>query len=108
MAYGCLMECIPLGTEAVNTHREKPKVRQMKRETERKRNDCKLNFQNCRPDRTLAEALNEFLEEPVDTVKVRTKTEIVYKSGGTNIQTIDVHGNEVKDYAGANSDSSFI
>jgi hypothetical protein len=26
MAYGCLMECIPLTTEAVNTHREKPKV----------------------------------------------------------------------------------
>ena len=27
MAYGCLMECIPLAIEAVNTHREKPKVR---------------------------------------------------------------------------------
>ena len=27
MAYGCVMECIPLATEAVNTHREKPKVR---------------------------------------------------------------------------------
>jgi len=27
MAYGCVMECIPLGTESVNTHREKPKVR---------------------------------------------------------------------------------
>jgi len=27
MAYGCLMECIPLTIEAVNTHREKPKVR---------------------------------------------------------------------------------
>jgi hypothetical protein len=27
MAYGCLMECIPLASEAVNTHREKPKVR---------------------------------------------------------------------------------
>jgi hypothetical protein len=32
MAYGCLMECIPLATEAVNTHREKPKVRSMKRD----------------------------------------------------------------------------
>jgi 6-phosphofructo-2-kinase/fructose-2,6-biphosphatase 2 len=27
MAYGCLMECIPLRVDAVNTHREKPKVR---------------------------------------------------------------------------------
>ena len=27
MAYGCLMECIPLAIEATNTHREKPKVR---------------------------------------------------------------------------------
>jgi hypothetical protein len=27
MAYGCLMECIPLSAEAINTHREKPKVR---------------------------------------------------------------------------------
>ena len=26
MAYGCLMEIIPLPIEAVNTHREKPKV----------------------------------------------------------------------------------
>ncbi len=26
MAYGCLMECIPLEVDAVNTHREKPKV----------------------------------------------------------------------------------
>lgn len=30
MAYGCLMECIPLTPETVNTHREKPKVRQVK------------------------------------------------------------------------------
>ncbi len=28
MAYGCLMECIPLPIEAVNTHRDKPKVRE--------------------------------------------------------------------------------
>jgi hypothetical protein len=34
MAYGCLMECIPLASEAVNTHREKPKVRSMKRDDE--------------------------------------------------------------------------
>ena len=26
MAYGCLMEIIPLPIEAVNTHREKPQV----------------------------------------------------------------------------------
>jgi 6-phosphofructo-2-kinase/fructose-2,6-biphosphatase 2 len=88
MAYGCLMECIPLASEAVNTHREKPK--------------------NCRHDRTISEALNEFLEEPIDTVKIRTKSEIVYKSGGTKIQTVDLDGNEVSDYAGANSDPSFI
>jgi hypothetical protein len=30
MAYGCLMECIPLPVEAVNTHRDKPKVRENK------------------------------------------------------------------------------
>ncbi|CAF3493743.1 unnamed protein product [Adineta steineri] len=89
MAYGCLMECIPLNIDAVNTHREKPK--------------------NCRPDRTLSEALNEFLEEPADTNKVRTKSEIVYRSGGTKIETVDADGNRVEDYAGgANSDPSFI
>ncbi|CAM4893646.1 unnamed protein product [Rotaria socialis] len=87
MAYGCLMECIPLGTEAVNTHREKPK--------------------NCRPDRTVSEALNEFLEEPIDTNKVRTKSEIVYKSGGTKIETIDIDGNRVSDYA-TESDTGFM
>jgi hypothetical protein len=31
MAYGCLMECIPLEVEAVNTHRDKPKVRKTRR-----------------------------------------------------------------------------
>jgi hypothetical protein len=31
MAYGCLMECIPLPIEAVNTHRDKPKVRENKK-----------------------------------------------------------------------------
>ncbi|CAF1220841.1 unnamed protein product [Adineta ricciae] len=89
MAYGCLMECIPLNIDAVNTHREKPK--------------------NCRPDRTLSEALNEFLEEPADTSKVRTKSEIVYKSDGTKIETIDTDGNILDDYGGdATSDPSFI
>lgn len=89
MAYGCLMECIPLASEAVNTHREKPK--------------------NCRPDRTISEALNEFLEEPIDTNKVRTKSEIVYKSEGTKIATVDVDGNPVGNYAGESShDPSFI
>lgn len=65
-------------------------------------------IQNCRHDRTISEALNEFLEEPIDTNKVRTKSEIVYKSGGTKIQTVDLDGNEMSDYAGANSDPSFI
>ena len=67
-----------------------------------------LLVQNCRPDRTVSEALNEFLEEPIETNKVRTKSEIVYKSGGTKIHSVDVDGNEVADYAGANSDPSFI
>jgi len=30
MAYGCVMECIPLPVEAINTHRDKPKVRDKK------------------------------------------------------------------------------
>jgi hypothetical protein len=34
MAYGCLMECIPLASDAVNTHREKPKVLPIAREIE--------------------------------------------------------------------------
>jgi len=89
MAYGCLMECIPLAAEAVNTHREKPK--------------------NCRSDRTVSEALNEFFEEPIDTNKVHTKSEILYRSSGTKIQTVDIHGNEMADYVGdANTDPSFI
>ncbi len=67
------------------------------------------NFiQNCRRDRTISEALNEFLEEPIDTNKIRTKSEIVYKSGGVNIQTVDIDGNEISDYAGANSDPGFL
>ncbi|CAF4218583.1 unnamed protein product [Rotaria sp. Silwood2] len=88
MAYGCLMECIPLGTEAVNTHREKPK--------------------NCRPDRTISEAVNEFLEEHTGATKIRTKSEIVYKSGGTKIETIDINGNPVSDYSRTNSEPSSI
>ncbi|CAF1007426.1 unnamed protein product [Rotaria sp. Silwood1] len=88
MAYGCLMECIPLGTEAVNTHREKPK--------------------NCRPDRTISEAVNEFLEDHVGTIKIRTKSEIVYKSGGTKIETVDIDGNPVSDYARENSGPNYI
>lgn len=70
--------------------------------------NMKIFIQNCRHDRTVSEALNEFLEEPIDTNKIRTKSEIVYRSGGTKIQTVDIDGNEVSDYAGANSDPSFI
>jgi len=106
MAYGCLMECIPLAAEAVNTHREKPKVNWF---------DIEIEFEfvffskNCRSDRTVSEALNEFFEEPIDTNKVHTKSEILYRSSGTKIQTVDIHGNEMADYVGdANTDPSFI
>ncbi len=33
MAYGCLMERIPLPIDAVNTHRDKPEVREKKKES---------------------------------------------------------------------------
>lgn len=32
MAYGCTMEWIPLSVDAINTHRDKPKVREKKKE----------------------------------------------------------------------------
>ncbi|CAF3092452.1 unnamed protein product [Rotaria socialis] len=77
MAYGCLMECIPLHINAVNTHRRKPK--------------------NCRPDRTAHEALNDFLVTPLDPKPVlRTKSEIFYNSDGTRIKTTDVDGNRIQ------------
>ncbi|CAF1051895.1 unnamed protein product [Rotaria sordida] len=88
MAYGCLMECIPLGTEAVNTHRERPK--------------------NCRSDRTISEALNDFLEDHVGPNKIRTKSEIVYDSAGTKIETIDIDGNPVSDYCREPNDQNYI
>jgi len=85
MAYGCLMECIPLPVEAVNTHRDKPK--------------------NCRPDRTVQDALNDFLSEP-DTTHIRTKSEIFYTSGGTKIETRDAAGNRLHRYDSMTADSS--
>ena len=41
---------------------------------------------------------------------MRTKSEIVYKSDGTKIETIDADGNRVEDYGGvgANSDFNFL
>jgi broad specificity phosphatase PhoE len=84
MAYGCLMERIPLPIEAVNTHRAKPK--------------------NCRPDRTVQEAVNDFPIEPDTTEIIRTKTEIFYNSGGTKIETRDADGNRIQRYDSMSAD----
>ncbi|CAF3343109.1 unnamed protein product [Rotaria sp. Silwood1] len=73
VAYGCLMECIPLPIEAVNTHRNKPK--------------------NCRPDRTPQDALNDFLIGQDTRPVARTRSEILYNSGGTKIKTTHIDGN---------------
>ncbi|CAF0870983.1 unnamed protein product [Adineta steineri] len=86
MAYGCTMECIPLPIEAANTHRERPK--------------------NCRPDRTVEEALNEFLEPDTTARVIRTKSEIFYNSCGTKIETRDEDGNRIQRYDSINADSS--
>ncbi len=103
MAYGCLMECIPLPVEAVNTHRDKPKVRENK-DTRRFWNV--YYFQNCRPDRTVHDALNDFLVE-ADTSKVmRTTSEIIYNSGGTKIETRDEDGNPIQRYDSMTADQS--
>ncbi|CAF0928417.1 unnamed protein product [Adineta steineri] len=86
MAYGCTMECIPLPIEAANTHRDRPK--------------------NCRPDRTVEEALNEFLEPDTTARVIRTKSEIFYNSCGTKIETRDEDGNRIQRYDSINADSS--
>ena len=44
MAYGCLMECIPLPIEAVNTHRDKPKVVDGEHSTRNSRQENKIIF----------------------------------------------------------------
>jgi broad specificity phosphatase PhoE len=84
MAYGCLMECIPLPVEAVNTHRDKPK--------------------NCRPDRTVQEAINTFPDEANTTQNMRTKMEIIYQSGGTKIETRDADGNRLQRHDSMSTD----
>ncbi|CAF3943832.1 unnamed protein product [Rotaria sp. Silwood2] len=76
VAYGCLMEFIPLPVEAVNTHRNKPK--------------------NCRPDRTPQDALNDFLVEQDTRPVARTKSEIFYNSSGTKIKTTHIDGNRLQ------------
>ncbi|CAF4157092.1 unnamed protein product, partial [Rotaria sordida] len=76
MAYGCMMESIPLSVEAVNTHRSKPK--------------------NCDPHRPVAEALNEFLEVRSETKTGPTTCQIIYQNAGTTIETTDAKGNRIK------------
>ncbi|CAF3898054.1 unnamed protein product [Rotaria sordida] len=76
MAYGCMMESIPLSVEAVNTHRSKPK--------------------NCDPHRPVAEALNEFLEVRSETKTGPTTIQIIYQNAGTAIETTDAYGNRIQ------------
>ncbi|CAF4177154.1 unnamed protein product [Rotaria sp. Silwood2] len=75
MAYGCMMEYIPLSVEAVNTHRSKP--------------------ENCDPNRPVAVALNEFHEARLETKPGPTTCQIIYQNAGTAIETTDVHGNRI-------------
>ncbi|CAF1199506.1 unnamed protein product [Rotaria sordida] len=75
VAYGCLMECIPLPVEAVNTHRNKPT--------------------NCRRNRTVQDAVDEFLIERDTKPVARTKSEIFYNSSGTKIKTTHIDGSRL-------------
>ncbi|CAF2735231.1 unnamed protein product [Rotaria sp. Silwood2] len=84
MAYGCMMECIPLSVEAVNTHRSKPK--------------------NCEPNRAVAEALNEFSEVRLETKTGPTTTQVIYQNAGTALETTDAHGNRLQHMDSAISD----
>lgn len=86
VAYGCVMEIIPLSVEAVNTHRDKPK--------------------NCRSDRTIEEAIEGFQGESSATSELPTKSSIFYNSSGTKIETTDLYGNRLQRYDSTSTDHS--
>ncbi|CAM4878934.1 unnamed protein product [Rotaria socialis] len=85
MAYGCMMESIPLSVEAVNTYRSKPK--------------------NCDPNRAVAEALNEFVELRIEPITGPTTTQIIYQNSGTAIETTDAFGNRIHRMDSVTSDT---
>lgn len=61
-------------------------------------------LQNCRPDRTVQDALTEFEVEADSRRTIRTKTEIFYNSGGTKIETTDADGNRIQRYDSMSAD----
>ncbi|CAF4907324.1 unnamed protein product [Rotaria sp. Silwood1] len=76
MAYGCMMERIPLSFEATNTNRSKLK--------------------NCEPNLAVVEALNEFPRvRPEIKIGPRT-TQVIYQNTGTAFETTDAHGNRIQ------------
>ena len=52
-------------------------------------------IQNCRPDRTVQDAIHNFAVETNSAQTIRTKSEIIYQSDGTKIETRDADGNRL-------------
>ncbi|CAM4805977.1 unnamed protein product [Rotaria magnacalcarata] len=85
MAYGCMMESIPLSVGAVNTYHSKPK--------------------NCAPNRSVAEPSNQFGELDLEPKTVSTRTQIIYQNSGTAIKTTDTSGNQMQPLDNVASDT---
>ncbi|CAF3743854.1 unnamed protein product [Rotaria sordida] len=76
MAYGCMMERIPLSVEAVNINRSKLKY--------------------CEPNRAGVKGLNEFLGVRSEAKIGPRTTQIFYQNAGTTFETTDARGNRLQ------------
>ena len=53
----------------------------------------------------IAKAVNDFLEDLLNTNKVRTRNEIFYASDEKKIEIVDMDGNRILNYINADSNS---